>query len=130
MRMLRVSLCALIGVLLSFGTVTAAAAQAGSQPPDSALSEAQLTAFAKAHAAIITAREQAHAELALPRNKTNELQRELRDKLQKRVDQILKENSLTQTQFARITYVISSDTAQRKSFEAILARLSGKQEAR
>jgi hypothetical protein len=130
MSMLRVSLGVLSYVLLSLGSVTSAAAQAGSLQPDSTLSEAQLTAYAKAFAAITVVRDQIHAELALPRNKTDETQRELREKLQKQVDQILKEQSLTQAQFVRITYVISSDTTQRRNFEAILARVAAKPDAR
>jgi len=130
MRMRRVSLGVLTAVLLSLGGVTSAAAQATEQKPDSVLSEAQLIAFAKAYVAIGVARDQMHAELALPRNKTNELQRELREKLQKQVEQILKEQNLTQEQFARITYAISTDPAQRKSFDAMLARLGTKPDAR
>ena len=134
MHMQWVSLRVLIFGLLSLGTVTPVAAQsgstAGSQLPDSTLSQAQLTAYATAFAAITAVREKTHAEMALPRNKTDETQRDLREKLHKQVDQILKEQNLTQAQFAKITYVISSDAAQRKTFEAILARIAPKPDTR
>ncbi|MGQ0642688.1 MAG: DUF4168 domain-containing protein [Gemmatimonadaceae bacterium] len=126
--MTRVSLAVLAALFLSLGSVTPAAAQAAPQRPDSALGEPQLTAYAKAFAAISAARDQAHANLALPRNKTDEMQRELREKLQKQIDQILKDQNLTHEQYARITYVISSDAAQRKSFEEIFARVAPKRD--
>jgi hypothetical protein len=120
----------LAALLLSLGTVTSAAAQSGSPPQDSVIGEAQMLAYAKSFSAIAAARDSAHAELALPRNKTDQLQRELREKLLKQVNQILQQQGLTSEQYARITYVISRDATQRKHFEEVLARLVPRPTAR
>jgi hypothetical protein len=124
--MLRVSLGVLVALFSSLGAITPAAAQATAPRADSTVEDAQLTAYAKAFAAIAAARDRAHAELALPRNKTDQHQQELRDKLRQEVDRILQEQRLTPERYARITYVISSDAAQRKRFEEILARMTAK----
>ncbi len=129
MRM-RVSLGVLVVAILSLVGITPAAAQSTAQQADTAIGEAQIAAYAKAYAAIASERDKAHAELALPRNKTDEIQRELRDKLKTQIEQILKANDLTQERFERITYVLSIDAERRRSFEQLLARLTPKPEGR
>ncbi len=127
MRMRHASLAGLVFMVLSLGTVTPAAAQVQTQRPDtSAIDDDRLTAYAKAFAAIAVARDQAHAGLALPKSKTDATQKELREKLHKQIEQILREQGLSQEQYTRITYVISTDAEQRKRFEEILARLTAK----
>ena len=131
MLMRLVSLAGLILVALSLGTVTPTFATAQVPRVDTmAVDEARLSTYAKAFAAIGLARDQAHAELALPKNKTIEAQSELRQKLHTRIEQILREQSLTAEEYARITQVISTDAERRKSFEVILARLTPKPDAR
>jgi hypothetical protein len=114
----------LVGVL-SLGSVTSVAAQANASP-DTAITEAQLAAYAKAHAAIAAARDSAHAHFALSRNKTDELQRELRDGLKKQIEQIVQAQGLTPDAYTRITFVISRDEGLRKRFEELLAAAAPK----
>jgi hypothetical protein len=125
MRM-RVSLGVLVAAIVSFADITPAAAQSAAQQADTAIGETQIAAYAKAYAAIASERDKAHAEFALPRNKTDQIQRDLRERLQKQIEQILKANELTQERFERITYVLSIDGERRRIFEQSLARLTPK----
>jgi hypothetical protein len=126
----RVSLGGLFLIAFCLGGITPSRARAQDQKADTTIDEARLTAYAKAFAAIALARDSAHAAFALPRNKTNEVQRDLREKLHKEIDQILKAQGITAEQYAHITYVIATDENRRKSFEEILARLTAKPDAR
>ncbi len=126
----RVSLGSLLLVALCLGGITPSSARAQEQKGDTTIDEARLVAYTKAFAAIAVARDSAHAALALPRNKTNELQRDLREKLHKEIEQILKAQGMTAEQYAHITYVIATDENRRKTFEEILARLRAKPDSR
>jgi hypothetical protein len=104
--------------------------------PSTALSQEAATAagiptdklepFARAHIAIDQVRDRANAEFADPRNKKNEVQENLRDKLREDVRKVLKEHNLTEAEFDRFTMAVSSDTAQRRAFDALVAQLSSK----
>lgn len=124
------SLGSLLLVALCLGGITPSSARAQEQKGDTTIDEARLVAYTKAFAAIAVARDSAHAALALPRNKTNELQRDLREKLHKEIEQILKAQGMTAEQYAHITYVIATDENRRKTFEEILARLRAKPDSR
>lgn len=130
MLMRLVSLGGLFLVAFCCGAITPGRSLAQDQKADSTVDAATLTAYAKAYAAIALVRDSAHAAFALPKNKTDELQRELRDKLHQNIDQILKAQGITAEQYARITYVISTDDNRRKHFEEILARLGAKPDIR
>lgn len=127
MLMRLVSLGGLVLVALSLGTITPSAVAAQEQRVDTlVIDEARLSAFAKAFAAIGLARDQAHAEMALPKNKTIEEQSELRDALATRIEKILRDNGLTREQYTHLTYVISTDPERRKTFDELVARLTPK----
>jgi hypothetical protein len=131
MLMPLVSLAGLVLVALSLGTITPRSMVAQEQRVDTlAIDEARLSAYAKAFTAIGLARDQAHAEMALPKNKTIEEQKELRDALHTRIEKILRDNSLTKEQYTQLTYVISTDPERRKAFEEIVARLTPKPQDR
>lgn len=130
MRMRQVSLGGLFLIALCLGSVTPGSIRAQDQKADTTIDEARLTTYAKAFVAIAVVRDSAYAALAMPRNKTNELQRELRDKLHKEIGQILKAQGITAEQYAHITYVIATDENRRKTFEEMLARLTAKPAAR
>lgn len=124
------SLGGLLLIAFCLGGITPCRAWAQDQRADTTIDEARLTAYVKAFTAIAVARDSAQAALALPRNKKDEAQRDLREKLHQEIDQILKAQGMTAEQYARITYVIATDEHRRKSFEEILARLSAKPDAR
>lgn len=126
----RLSLGGLFLIAFCLGGITPSRARAQDQRADTTIDEARLTAYVKAFTAIAVARDSAHVALALPKNKKDEVQRDLREKLHQEIDQILKAQGMTAEQYARITYVIATDEQRRKSFEEILARLSAKPDAR
>ena len=85
-----------------------------------------MTAYVKAWVAVSEIRDKAHAEMASPRNKKIEDQARLRDQLRKDIAAALRAHGLTQQAFDRMTTLVSSDDAQRKTFEAMVADLSSK----
>lgn len=127
MRMRRVSLGSLFFLSFCLAAITPNTGWAQEQRTDSnTVDEARLTAYAKAFIAIALVRDSAHAAFALPRNKKDEVQKDLRDKLHKEIDQILKAQAMTAEQYSHVTYVIATDAERRKAFEEILARLTAK----
>jgi hypothetical protein len=129
MLMWRGLLTGLALAVFGFGRASVVAAQAA-VTADSAVTEAQLAAYAKAYVAIGSARDSAHAHMALSRNKTNENQRALRDTLKAQIEQILRDQGLTMEQYTRITFVISRDETRRKRFQELLAAAAPKPDPR
>ena len=95
-------------------------------PPGAAVAADSLVAFVRAHRAVVQVREQAQAELAEPKNKKEEEQLRLREQLRTRVAAALREHGMTQARFDAFTYLVSTDDAVRKAFEAELGRQGAK----
>ena len=85
-----------------------------------AVSQAQLGAYAGAYVAIGKLRDRFQAELAEAQNKKPEAQQQLRAQLRQEVANVLQQHSLTQEQFDRITWIISTDAAARRSFDRLI----------
>ncbi|HSL69819.1 MAG TPA: DUF4168 domain-containing protein [Longimicrobiales bacterium] len=92
----------------------------GQQPQAPALAQEQLQTYAKAHAAIAQVRDRIQAELAQSQNKKDEAQKELHEKLRQQIAKILQDHGLTDAQYQQITYVISTDPAQRRALDEIM----------
>jgi hypothetical protein len=80
----------------------------------------QLTVFAKAYTAISQRRDQAQAEFAAPKNKKTEAQDQLHEKLRLDIAKIIQDHGLTEDQYKRITYAVSTDLELRKSFDLLM----------
>ena len=105
-----------------------AAAQATSAAPPAAtgsISREELTAFAKVHLAVAQARDSIQLQLAQPGNKKPEAQRQLQDKLHAQVADILHHAGMTEQEFDRKTYLVSTDAEARQTFDAVIAQLTG-----
>ena len=122
-RAVRIGLCV---AGLGLGALATPARAAGQDAVAAAIPTEKFEAFARAHVAIDQVREHANAEFADPRNKKLEVQDRLRDKLRTDVRQVLKEHNLTEAEFDRFTMVVSSDTSQRRAFDALVAQLTSK----
>jgi hypothetical protein len=85
----------------------------------------ELSAFAKVHLAIAVAHDSIDAQLAQPRNKTKDAQKQLQDKLRTEIDEILHHSGMTREEYQRKTYVVSTDAEARKTFDAIIAQITG-----
>jgi hypothetical protein len=124
MPLLSRSWCTTLVLLLA--AVTPAAAQ--ERAADAELE--RMNRFARAFAAVAAARDESQATLALPANKTPEAQRDEREKLKARVARIVKDHGFTADEYARMTYLVSTDAAARAQFEELLARLTPKPDPR
>jgi hypothetical protein len=85
-----------------------------------AVAKEQLTTFAKAFAAVAKVRDQVQAELAEPRNKKDEAQAQLHEKLRTSIAKIIQEHGFTEEQYNRLTYAVSTDNELRKAFDELL----------
>jgi transketolase len=124
-RLVSLGILALLTLLVVPTTRTG---QLGAQqpPPDSAISARALEVFATTHVAVSALRDRYQAQFAEPRNKKPEVQLELRSKMQGELQELLKGNGLTEEEFARLTRHVASDTAARRAFEQVVARLESK----
>ena len=109
-------------VLALFAPAPARSQQQALPPP---MDRELLTTFAKAYVAIAQVRDQIQAELAKTSNKTPQAQQQLRDTLREQIEHVLHAHELTEDEFQRRTYLISADNEQRKTFDEIIAQLTG-----
>jgi hypothetical protein len=115
----------LAAAVLILGLATPLAISAQQQTAAPTMDREVLTTFAKAYVAIAQVRDQIQAELAKTGNKTPQAQQQLRDKLREQIGHVLHQHQLTDAEFQRRTYLISTDNEQRKLFDEIIAQLTG-----
>ncbi|MGE5733358.1 MAG: DUF4168 domain-containing protein, partial [Gemmatimonas sp.] len=113
---------ALVVVLLVSARPASARAQT---PPAAPLPREEITAFAKVHLAVGQARDSIQLQLAQPGNKKPETQRQLQDKLRAQIAEILHHAGMTEQEFDRKTYLVSTDADARQTFDAVVAQLTG-----
>lgn len=111
----RLAAGALVAVLLL--PATAAPLQAQGRA-DSLVNEETLTAFARAYPRIVEAREEFRGRLGRTHNA--ERAAEIRREFNEERARILEEHGLTQEEFRRATFAVSTDARRRSAFEAML----------
>jgi hypothetical protein len=99
----------------------AAAASAAAPAAAPAAADAELTQFAKAYVAVGLVRDDYSAQMALPKNKTVELQTQLKEDYRKKVEAVVQAAGLTMAAYHRIEYSVSVDPARRAALDQILA---------
>jgi hypothetical protein len=117
-----------VGILAVVPLAPAAFAQgtpAPTQQASTVLSKEQIAAFAKLQVEVSKAQDSAQAQLAQPRNKTAQMQEQLREKLRTQVAEILHHANMTDVEFRRRTFLVSTDPDTRKSFDAEIVRITG-----
>jgi hypothetical protein len=97
----------------------------GDMAPTGAMSKDDLTALAKLEVAIGLARDSAQAQLAMARNKTVSQQQALRDKLHLDIEDLLKRAGMTDADYQRRTFLVSTDSSTRRAFDILVAQISG-----
>lgn len=97
-------------------------AQAQAAPP---LSRADLEAFAKVYIAVSQVRDSINLLLAQSRNKTKDMQQQLQTALGAKIAEILHHNGVTEAEYQRKTYLLSSEIDLRKSFDSVVAKITG-----
>lgn len=111
---------------LHFGLCLAACSlPLAAQQQAGAPSRDEIAALARAQLAITAAHDSTNKELSRAGNKTDKAQQELKQKLQARVSEILHHSGLTEPQYRRGTFLISTDTGARRVFDSITVALSG-----
>jgi hypothetical protein len=100
---------------------SAAPAQAAPAAAAPAPADAELTQFAKAYVAVGLVRDDFSAQMALPKNKTIELQTQLKEDYRKKVEAAVQAAGLSMAAYHRIEYSISVDPARRAALDKILA---------
>lgn len=99
---------------------------AHAQPPaQKRLTASEVKSLATVQAAILIVLDSVDRELSAPKNKKNETQAELREKMRTQVSAILTKNSLTDSAFQRRRFMVSTDIESRKMFDSTLAVLTG-----
>ncbi len=124
---------ALTAACFALGAPALTVAQSASPvatPPAKAASAASLAspeikAFAAVHVAIATVHDSIDAQLAQSRNKTVQMQTQLQEKMRTLIAETLRKSGMTDAEFQKKRYLISTDTLARKSFDAVVAELTG-----
>ena len=104
---------------------TPPAAAAPTQQAAPALNKDEIVAFAKLQVNINKVQDSAQAQLAQPRNKTKQRQDELREKLRTDVAQVLQTAGVSEADFRRKTYLVSTDGATRRLFDSTVSAITG-----
>lgn len=114
-------------VLFVFLAASAAsAAGAGAQQPSVLpLSRDEIAALARVEVAIARIRDTVGAQLSQVRNKKDEQQKELRERLQSQVAAILLANGLSEAEYRRRTFIISSDMSARAAYDSVVVAVTG-----
>jgi hypothetical protein len=98
--------------------------QAQGAPP-AGLSRDEIAALAKIQVAISTVHDSVNAELAQSRNKKPENQAALHDKMVKQVADVLQKNGMSQAEYEKKTFIVSTVPDARKMFDSVVAKLTG-----
>jgi hypothetical protein len=113
---------AFAGAPLAAGAQDAASAGSASSM---SLSKEQVALLAKVQVAIDVAHDSIDLQLAMVGNKKPEVQQALKDKLHAQVADILQRNGLTDDQYRHETFIVSTDTVVRRSYDALIVQLTG-----
>lgn len=84
-----------------------------------------VAALARLAVAIAEVRDSAHKQLALGRNKTPQAQQQLREQAAVQVAALLRAARLSEAEYRRRTYLVSTDSAARRVYDEAVARLTG-----
>ncbi|HSQ29776.1 MAG TPA: hypothetical protein VLN49_08000 [Gemmatimonadaceae bacterium] len=88
-------------------------------------SQDDIAAFARISVEISKLRDSAQARLAQPANNKPEAQKELRDRLVAQIADVLRRASMSEAEFRRKNYLVSTDSAARRVYDETFAKLTG-----
>jgi hypothetical protein len=126
------SACRFVAALIVTCAVTAtaqqqAAAHSGHDGHGKApvLSRDEIATLAKVTVQINAARDSANVQLSKSGNKTAQAQTQLQDKLREEIKTILTNGGLSQGEYQRRTFLVSTDTTTRRIFDSVVVVVSG-----
>jgi hypothetical protein len=104
-----------------------ASALSAQQPASSsaALSRDEIASLARLQIAINTAHDSANVQLAAAKNTTPQAQASLHAKLDGQIDDILHHAGLTEPEYRRKAFLVSTDPSSRKMFDSVVVVVSG-----
>ena len=85
----------------------------------------EIAALARLQVAINIAHDSANLQLALPKNMTSQAQVALRSRLDVQIADILHHAGMTEAEFSRKAFVLSTDQASRKVFDSVVVAVTG-----
>jgi hypothetical protein len=100
-------------------------APAAPSRPAAALPAKDVVAFATLSLSVAQVRDSIQKQLAQPRNKTPQAQQQLRDQLATQVAGILQRAGMSEEEYRRKTYLVSTDSAWRAVFDSTMSKLTG-----
>jgi hypothetical protein len=109
---------------VSFGLCAIPAAGVAQQQAGAPLARDEITALARVQVAIVAARDSINVRLAKSGNKTAKAQAQLQDTLRAQIEQILHHAGITDADYRRRTYIVSSDSATRRVFDSVVVALT------
>jgi hypothetical protein len=89
------------------------------------LADDEIARLAKVSVAIDVAHDSTDLQLAMVGNKKPEVQEALKAKLRTQVADILTKNGMTEAQYKHETFLVSTDTGLRKTFDGQIVKLTG-----
>jgi hypothetical protein len=98
---------------------------ARAQSSSTQLSKDEINLLAKVQVAIDIAHDSMDLQFAMVGNKKPEAQEALKEKLRGQIAEILHHNGLTEAQYRRETFLISTDTVQRRAYDVVVVQLTG-----
>ena len=109
-------------VLTALGAATPCVAQ---DPAAARAPAAEIAEFARLALAIAQARDSAQRQLAMPRNKTPQAQQLLREQLAAEIAELKRRAGISEEEYQRRTYLVSTDSASRAAYDRTIATLTG-----
>lgn len=94
-------------------------------PSATRMAHDDVVAFAKLSLSVAQVRDSIQKQLAMPRNKTPQAQQQLRDQLATEVADVLKHAGVSDEEYRRKTYIVSTDSSARAVFDETIAKLTG-----
>jgi hypothetical protein len=110
-------------VLFTLVAVAPMPARAQSSAPP--LGKEDVALLAKVQVAIDVAHDSMDLQLAMVGNKKPEVQEALKSKLRTQITEILHHNGLTEEQYKRETFAVGTDSAVRRTYDAVIVQLTG-----
>jgi len=110
---------------LVVGAASAGAQQSHAGHATAVLTRDEVAAVARAHVAITAARDSNNVLRAKSGNKKAEAQQQLENQLRAEIDDILRHVGLTDTEFQRRSFIVSSDSASRRIFDSVVVVATG-----
>ena len=116
---------ALVFLIAATANARAQQSHAGHAAAAPALSREEIAAFARAQVAIVAARDSMNVKRAKHANKTVQAQEQLHSQFRAEVADILKHVGLTDVEYQRRTFLVSTDSASRRVFDSVVVAVTG-----